>query len=312
MGYPLEDKLVVAVASSALFNLSDSDRVFREKGLEAYEQYQQKNLNKKLRPGVAFPFIKRLLHINSFFPDNKPVEVILLSKNNIDTGLRVFRSISAHNLDITRAAFLSGSSPYKYISAYDTSLFLSGNECDVKDAMRAGCPAGFVLNSKIIDDDKSQELRIAFDFDGVIAGDESEAIYKKEGIEKYHEYEVLYANNPLHIGPLGKLLQKISKIQKLEEQEAKRNKEYTPILRTSIITARNAPAHERVITTLKYHGISVDEAFFMGGVNKATILEVMKPHIFFDDQKLHLKNLKNVPAVHIPFGVANIEAIDNC
>lgn len=306
MAYPLEDKLVVAVASSALFNLSDSDRVFHEKGLEAYIAYQQKNLNKKLRPGVAFPFIKRLLAINALLPDVKPIEVVLLSKNNADTGMRVFRSISSHHLDITRAAFLSGSSPSKYISAYNASLFLSGNEEDVKEAMKAGCPAGYVLDSKFIDDDKTGQLRIAFDFDGVIAGDESEVVFKKEGIEKYFEYEELYSDKPLDIGPLGKLLIKISHIQQLEREEAKRNKTYEPFLRTSIITARNAPAHERVITTLKHHGISVDEAFFMGGVDKSKILEVMKPHIFFDDQKTHLKNLKNVPAVHIPFGVANV------
>lgn len=307
MAYPLEDKLVVAVASSALFNLNDSDRVFKEEGLEAYVAYQQKNINKKLRPGVAYPFIKRLLRINTLLPEEKPVEVVLLSRNNIDTGLRVFRSISSHDLDITRAAFLSGRSPYPYINAYSASLFLSGNEEDVQEAMMQGCPAGFVLDSKIIDDDKSQELRIAFDFDGVIAGDESEEIYKKQGIEKYHEYEKKYANKPLNIGPLGKLLQKISKIQCSERAEMAKNPEYTPLLQTSIITARNAPAHERVITTLKYHGISVDEAFFMGGVDKSKILEVMKPHIFFDDQKLHLNNLKNVPAVHIPFGIANVD-----
>lgn len=306
MGYPLENKLVVAVASSALFDLSDSDRVFREEGLESYVRYQQKNLNKRLKPGVAYPFIQRLLLINSLLPKVKPVEVILLSKNNIDTGLRVFRSISSHHLDITRAAFLSGASPYPYINAYSASLFLSANKQDIQDAISEGCPAGLVIEeSRVIDQDGSLQLRLGFDFDGVIANDESEEIYKEEGIDKYHEYEKRFANKPLDIGPLGQLLQKVSHIQQLEQEEAKNNKNYKPLLRTSIITARNAPAHERVITTLKHHGIVVDEAFFMGGISKTKILEVMKPHIFFDDQLLHLTDLKNIPAVHVPFGVAN-------
>lgn len=304
MAYALEDKLVVAVASSALFDLSESDRVFKQ-GLAAYTQYQRQEINTKLNEGVAFPFIKRLLHLNELLPDIKPIEVILLSRNSIDTGLRVFRSISSHELDITRAAFLSGSSPHPYIPAYNASLFLSGNEADVKRAVSEGYPAGLVLDSKSIVDDKSEQLRIAFDFDGVIASDDSERFYKENGIADYLKHEEMYGDKPLEIGPLGKLLQKISQIQKLEQEEHERNKNYQPFLRTSIITARNAPAHERVITTLKHHGIAVDEAFFMGGIDKRKILEVIKPHLFFDDQMLHLTDLKDIPAVHIPFGVAN-------
>lgn len=305
MAYKIEDKLVVAIASSALFDLSESDRIFKEDGLRQYEEYQQRNIDNVLNKGVAFPFIKRLLSLNEIDSRNTPVEVVLLSRNSIETGLRVFRSISEYGLDITRAAFFSGKSPYKYIPAYNASLFLSANEKDVKDAIDLGFPAGQVLGSSIIDSENDQEFRIAFDFDGVIASDEAEIVYKTKGMKMYHEYEKMHANKPLDIGPVGDLLRKISKLQDVELLYASKNKNYAPKLRTSIITARNAPAHERVITTLKHLGIRVDEAFFMGGIDKKKILDIMKPHIFFDDQKMHLDGLTNIPSVHIPFGIAN-------
>lgn len=305
MAYNIEEKLVIAIASSALFDLSESDKIFHKEGLTKYEEHQKNNMDIVLDKGVAFPFIKRLLSLNKIDSENNPIEVILLSRNSINTGLRVFRSISEYNLDITRAAFFSGSSPYKYIPAYNASLFLSANEDDVKEAIKLGHPAGQVFGSTTIDDDDDSELRIAFDFDGVIASDESEIIYKERGIKMYHEYEKTHANQPLNIGPVGDLLKKISKIQEKEKTFSLLNPKYKPRLRTSIVTARNAPAHERVITTLNHLGIEVDEAFFMGNILKKNILDIMKPHIFFDDQKNHLLDLNNVPAVHIPFGVAN-------
>ncbi len=305
MAYNIDDKLVVAIASSALFNLTESDKVFKEQGLEAYETFQKKNIDKPLEQGIAFPFIKRLLSLNHINKEIQPIEVILLSRNSINTGLRVFRSISEYGLEITRAAFFSGASPYKYIPAFKASIFLSGNEQNVKDAILEGYSAGQVLGVPSKDEDFSEEFRIAFDFDGVIANDESEIIFKKKGIKSYHEYEKKFGNKPLELGPAGDLIKKISAIQKLEQGLIKNNKDYKPIIRTSIVTARNAPAHERVITTLNYHGITVDEAFFLGGIEKKQVLEIMKPHIFFDDQKTHLEELENVPVVHIPFGIAN-------
>lgn len=306
MAYKIENKLVIAIASSALFDLSESDKVFREKGVKEYEIYQRENINVVLKEGVAFPFIKRLLSINEIDKKNNPIEVILLSRNSADTGLRVFRSISEYDLDITRAAFFSGSEPYKYIPAFNASLFLSANEQDVKVAIDSGFSAGQVLgNTTTFDSEDDNEFRISFDFDGVIANDESEIVFKERGMKMYHEYEKFYADKPLDIGPAGELLKKISHIQEAVHLYSLKNEEYIPKLRTSIVTARNAPAHERVITTLNYHGIKVDEAFFMGGVDKKNVLEIMRPHIFFDDQKTHLENLENVPAVHIPFGVAN-------
>lgn len=308
MAYELENRLVIAIASSALFDLSESDRIFNEKGVEVYEKYQKDNLNIPLKKGVAFPFIKKLLNLNEVLPKNNKIEVILLSRNSINTGLRVFRSISEYDLDISRAGFFSGKSPYKYIPAFDASLFLSANEKDVRNAIEAGFPAGQVLGM-FKDDEESQriddEFRIAFDFDGVIATDESEIVYKEQGMQKYHQYEKEFGNKPLELGPAGGLIKKISYLQRLEKAHNSKKENYTSKIRISIVTARNAPAHERVITTLNHHGISVDEAFFLGGVEKKQVLEVMKPHIFFDDQKVHLDNLENVPSVHIPFGIAN-------
>lgn len=305
MAYDIKNKLVVAVASSALFDLTESDEIYKTKGVKEYEAYQNKNLNNVLKQGVAFPFIQRLLSLNEIDETNNPIEVILLSRNSAETGLRVFRSISEYNLNISRAAFFSGSSPYKYIPAYNASLFLSANEKDVIEAIRLGYPAGQVLGNGAANFSDDQEFRIAFDFDGVIASDEAEVIYKEGGIKMYHEYEKTHSNRPLNIGPVGTLLKKISALQEAERIYASQNTNYQPKLKTSIVTARNAPAHERVITTLKHLGIKVDEAFFMGGVDKKSVLNIMQPHIFFDDQKTHLENLENIPAVHIPFGIAN-------
>jgi len=185
MPYPIEKKLVIAIASSALFNLEDSDRVFREQGIEAYKTYQLNNLDNTLEKGVAFPFIRRLLNLNKIFPDIEPVEVILLSKNNLETGLRVFRSIEKYGLQISRAGFLSGKSPFEYISAFNASLFLSANHEDVRLAIENGFPAGMVINSHIEDDENDNELRIGFDFDGVLVDDQAEKVYQENSIRNH-------------------------------------------------------------------------------------------------------------------------------
>src|SRR5690554_377222 len=189
MPYPIEEKLVIAVASSALFDLSESDRVFQEQGAIAYRDYQEEHLEVPLDKGVAFPFVRRFLNINQRFPDKSPVEVVLLSRNSAITGKRVFRSINHHGLDITRAAFLEGKSPYPYIPAFNASLFLSKNESDVLQAIDYGHPAGTVLPSHVVDDEGDTELRIAFDFDGVIADDSSERVFKAGSLEEFQEHE---------------------------------------------------------------------------------------------------------------------------
>lgn len=311
MPYPIERKLVIAVSSSALFDLSASHAIFVEQGPKAYKEFQEANLNKVLVKGVAFPFIKRFLQINRRFKEQVPVEVVLLSRNSASTGKRVFRSIRHYGLDISRAAFIEGSSPYKYVPAFNASLFLSVNEEDVQNAIDAGYPAGVVLPGKAVNDEGNYELRIAFDFDGVIADDEAETIYKEGDLPKFHEYEMEKSHIPHKPGPLADLFKKLSFLQKLEDREVERDRDYKRILRTAIITARNAPAHERVITTLESWGVNVNEIFFLGGMAKERILTRLKPHIFFDDQRIHLEtDSGDIPMVHIPFGIANSKNIE--
>lgn len=306
MPYDLASRLVVGLASSALFDLSESDQVFRESGEAVYRQYQREHRGRLLPPGVAFPFIKRLLSLNSLRRGDPLVEVILLSKNDPDTGLRVMDSIAAHRLGISRAVFLQGRSPHRFIDALDISLFLSANEDDVRAANAAGHAAGQVLASDFVDQDSDEELRIAFDFDGVLADDQSEAVFQAAGIDEFHQHERRHAATPVSPGPLAPFLRKLHSIQALEEQKALADRDYVRRLRVSIVTARNAPAHERVITTMRDWGVTVNEAFFLGGIEKRQVLSVLKPHIFFDDQQSHLRPAAaDLPCVHIPFGALN-------
>lgn len=307
MSYPIEKKLVIAVSSSALFDLSESNAIFVEQGPKAYKQFQQDNLEKVLGKGVAFPFIKRFLNINCRFAQQEPVEVVLLSRNSAATGKRVFRSIQAYGLNITRAAFVEGKSPFEYVPAFNASLFLSANEKDVQNAIDAGFPAGVVLPGKSVNDEGSEELRIAFDFDGVIADDESEAVFKKGALPDFQKHEVDNSHIPHKPGPLADLFKKLSFLQQLEDEEVEKNRDYKRLLRTAIVTARNAPSHERVITTLESWGVSANETFFLGGMEKDRILSRLKPHMFFDDQRSHLESgAGDIPMVHIPFGIANM------
>lgn len=306
MSFSIEQKLVIAVSSSALFDLSESDRVFHTEGSVAYKEYQEQHLNDVLAKGVAFPFIRRFLSINQRFSKEQPVEVVLLSRNSATTGKRVFRSIQHYGLNITRAAFMDGKSPYEFIPAFNASLFLSANENDVLKAIAYGYPAGTVLPSRTIDDMDDGELRIAFDFDGVIADDESETVFRDGKLDAFNRHEVDNSHIPHNPGPLAGLFTKLSFLQQLENRAAEQDREYKRILRTTIITARSAPAHERVITTLEKWGVSANETFFLGGMKKQRILSTLKPHMFFDDQKTHLEsNAGDIPMVHIPFGIAN-------
>jgi len=307
MAYPIERKLVISVASSALFDLSESHNIYQTNGVDAYRIHQETNIDIPFPKGVAFPFIKRFLAINKEFPKQLPVEVVLLSRNSPETGLRVFRSIKHYGLDITRAGFMTGSSPHEYIPAFNSSLFLSANEADVKKAIDAHYPAGVVLPTKVYDDEYDNELRIAFDFDGVIADDEAETVYKKNmNLDEFAAHELERQSIPHKPGPLADLFKKLSFMQKLEDKKKNENPEYKKILRIAIVTARNAPSHERVVTTLKDWGVSADESFFLGGMEKSRILTILKPHMFFDDQLSHLQSpAGDIPMVHIPFGIAN-------
>ncbi len=310
MPYPIDRKLVIAISSSALFDLSESDRIFREKGVSAYKKFQEKHIDKVLDKGVAFPFIRRILHINQSFPRRQPVEVILLSRNSPETGMRVFRSIREYGLNITRAGFFSGESPYRYIPAFNTSLFLSANAEDVMQAIKSGIPAGRVLETRVEDDEEDMELRIAFDFDGVLADDAAEKLYKSTNdLHKFYETETQLSLVPHNPGPLKDLFTRISFFQKLEQKKMAGDKNYKKLLKISIITARNAPSHERMIRTLKGWGVAIDETFFLGGIEKKRVLEIMKPHIYFDDQQQNFDHIDNIPLVHIPFGIINSSSI---
>ena len=308
MAFQIEQKLVIGVASSALFDLSESHQVYLDEGPEAYRGYQERHLDVILGKGVAFPFIRRFLNINKCLPRQSPVEVVLFSRNSPETGLRVMRSIAHYGLDISRAAFMNGKSPYAYLPAFNASLFLSANEEDVKSAIAVDYPAGLVLPSRIADDEDDLELRVAFDFDGVLADDESETVFKRNNdLDEFHAHERLHVARPHQPGPLADLFRKLAMMQRLEDRAQRRDPGYRKIVRIAIITARNAPSHERVVTTLKSWGVSADETFFLGGMEKARVLSVFRPHIFFDDQLTHLKAAPGgtTPMVHVPFGIAN-------
>ncbi|UOO37440.1 5'-nucleotidase [Oscillospiraceae bacterium CM] len=312
MPYPIEKKLVVGVSSNALFDLQVEDEIYKEQGLKAYKEYQTDNRTVILGKGLAYPFIRRFLSINKLFPNKQPVEVVVLSKNSPETGLRVFNSICEYKLDISRAAFTSGKSPYEYIPAFNISLFLSTDENDVKNAINKNYPAGRILKTSIRDNEEDTELRLAFDFDGVLADDSAEQYYQEcKDLDKYFEHETAYSSKPLEAGLLLGFLQKVSFFQKLEDKALEQDPEYKKVLRTAIITARNAPAHERAVNTLKYWDVNVDEMFFLGGIEKRRILEILKPHLFIDDQIFHLdESLSDIPLVHIPFGVINREKVE--
>lgn len=309
MAYPIEKKLVVAVSSRAVFDMDEPNAVYDEHGVEAYRRYQLDRLDVPFEHGVAFPFIRRLLRLNELYPEQQPVEVVVLSRNSPDTGQRFFRSCRHYGLAISRGAFLSGQSPHLFIGAFNASLFLSAHRGDVVDATIRGFPAGLVLPTKVADDDMDHELRIAFDFDGVLANDEAEKVYVREkNLKPYHDYEVANKATPHEAGPLKDLFTKIGFFQKLEAKRSLSEPSYVPALRVAIITARNAPADERVVTTLREWGFDAAELFLMGGIEKKRVLDVLKPHIFFDDQLVHLEGAaSSTPSVLIPFGIRNEE-----
>lgn len=306
MAYDLETMLVVGVASSALFDLSDADAVFRDHGEVKYREYQEEHIANALEPGVAFPFIKRLLSLNNLSQNGTPlVEVIVLSRNDPETGLRVMRSVAHHGLPISRAIFTQGRSPFKYMGALNMSLFLSQNEQDVRTALEMGFAAGQVLGLPAADP-RGTDLRIAFDFDGVLADDSSERVMQAKGLPAFHAHETEHLEEPLPEGRLSEFLRGINRIQDIEEALVETQPDYNRRVHVAIVTARNAPSHERVVKTLQSWGVRVNDAFFLGGIEKAKVLRVLNPHIFFDDQLGHLEGAADeIPSVHVPFGVVN-------
>jgi 5'-nucleotidase len=300
MPVSFDGKLVVAISSRALFDLQESNRVFEEEGVEAYHRYQLARENEILAPGIALPLVKKLLALNALPPVRPRVEVILLSRNTAETGLRIMNSIQHYGFDITRAAFTGGESTYPYVPAFDAHLFLSANGEDVRRALDAGHAAAQILPSNVGQNvERTEELRIAFDGDAVLFSDEAERVYKRDGLDAFTASEVESAKEPLSGGPFKNFLAALHRIQ--SEYPA----DQAP-LRTALVTARSAPAHERVVRTLRAWGIRIDEALFLGGLDKGPFLKAFGADIFFDDQHSHVESARRyVAAGHVPFGVAN-------
>lgn len=283
MAFDFKNKLVVAVSSRALFDLETENKVFEEKGLDEYYKYQLENETKDLDKGTGFRLIENLLKINSYFSkEERQVEVIILSKNNAATSLRITNAINRHNLEIVRSGWTSGNSISTYLKAFKVDLFLSADDEDVINALQNGVAAAKILPShKDVHNSLGDQVRIAFDGDAVLFSEESELIYKKEGLDAFMEHEKNNANNPMEKGPFAKLLLTIASIQE-------KFKDKKSPIRTALVTARSAPTHERVIHTLNAWGVRIDEAFFLGGSEKYEILEAFGADIFFDDQDIHL------------------------
>lgn len=290
-------KLVVAISSRALFDLEESHRVFVDQGLEAYSHYQIEHEEDLLSPGVAFALVKKLSRLNK--PKHvKYVEVILLSHNSADTGLRIFNSIQHYGLGIERAAFTNGAAPWRYVEPFSADLFLSAEPADVVQALDMGYAAAAIVPSRAQGDER-EDLRIAFDGDAVLFSDEAERVYQEQGLEAFARSEQAQAREPLSGGPFKKFLAALQQIQ------AEYAPEQSPI-RTALVTARSAPAHERVIRTLRAWNIRIDEALFLGGLPKGAFLKTFGADIFFDDQKGHVEAAASYVATgHVPHGIIN-------
>ncbi len=291
-------KLVVAISSRALFDLDASHHIFETQGKEAFCRYQIEHEEEILKPGFAFTLVKKFLAINQVSEQTPLVEVILLSQNSADTGLRIFNSINHYQMNITRAAFTSGASPYEYIPAFGAHLFLSANHEDVSKALKAGFAAATILSGHSAYK-QGEQLRIAFDGDSVLFSDESERVYQNHGLEAFTETETDNAKVPLSGGPFKDFLAALHQIQ------TRFGPDQSPI-RTALVTARAAPSHERVVRTLRAWDVRIDEALFLGGMQKGEFLNAFGADIFFDDQKDHCESAaQHVPAAHVPHGVIN-------
>jgi len=298
MPYTVEGKLVVAISSRALFDFEEENRVFEAEGEPAYVALQFGRLDVPAREGVAFPLVQKLLAFNT--ADAQRVEVVVLSKNDPVSGLRVFRSAQRAGLALERGVFTRGRSPWQYLDALRANLFLSANESDVLAALQSKCPAARVYpESAQAASRHAAELRIAFDGDAVLFSDEAEQVYQRDGLAAFARHEVANALQPLPPGPFKPLLEALHRLQSDRNAPVK--------IRTALVTARSAPAHERAVRTLMEWNIGVDEAMFLGGLDKGAFLKAFEPDFFFDDQRGHVDSARAyVAAGHVPFGVANI------
>jgi len=284
-------KLVVAISSRALFDLDESHKIYKEQGVKVYAKHQQENENVVLKPGVGFTLVKKLLALNS---PKTPIDVILLSRNSADTGLRIFNSIEHYGLTIERAAFTRGEPTHALLDAFEADLFLSSHYEDVQKALKLGFAAASIVGTGSKRDAHETQLRIAFDGDAVLFSDEAEKVYQEQGIEAFSENEKNSADIELKSGPFKPFLKSLHDIQSSFPEED------NPI-RTALVTARGAPSHKRVIHTMRTWGIRIDESFFLGGLDKGLFLKEFGADIFFDDQHKHCKSAAQyVSTGHVP------------
>lgn len=295
----LPDQLVVAISSRALFDFEEENALFDPHDDRSYIEVQLARLSQLAKPGVAFRLVKKLLGFNA--DGIKRVEVVILSRNDPVSGLRVMKSVAGNALAIERAVFTRGREPWAYLRPLNANLFLSANPVDVREALNAGFPAAVVYASTARDDSHPGEVRIAFDGDAVLFGDDAERVYQAQGLSAFQSHEVAHAAQPLPPGPFKPLLEALHRLQQADDRDR------VPMrLRTALVTARSAPAHERAIRTLMHWNIHVDEAMFLGGLEKGPFLREFAPDFYFDDQTRHVESAAaHVPAGHVLHGIAN-------
>lgn len=302
MANTLDGKLVVAISSRALFDFEEENRAFEDGDDRSYMQLQLSRLEQPAKPGVAFSMVKKLLAFND--AKAQPVEVVILSRNDPVSGMRVFRSAKHYGLAIQRGSFTRGRAPWKYLKPLKANLFLSTHLSDVREALGAGVPAAQVYPHSVhASNAHPHELRIAFDGDAVLFSDEAERIYQEQGLDAFVQHESQRAGQPLPGGPFKPLLEALQRMQKASQQQ-----EGLPIaIRTALVTARSAPSHERAIRTLMDWNIEIDEAIFLGGLAKGEFLREFEPDFFFDDQTGHVESAAgHVPSGHVASGTRNV------
>ena len=300
MATTLEDKLVVAISSRALFDFEEENRVFESGDAAGYMRLQLERLDVPAAPGIAFSLVKKLLAFND--AGVQRVEVVVLSRNDPVSGMRVFRSAKANGIRLERGVFTQGRSPFGYLRPLKATLFLSANADDVRGALHAGFPAARVLTESVLASaNYPDEVRIAFDGDAVLFSDEAEQVFQKSGLAAFQQHELSKATQPLPGGPFKPLLAALHRLQQAGDTRMR--------IRTALVTARSAPAHERAIRTLMEWKIDVDEAMFLGGLPKGEFLREFEPDFFFDDQTRHVAHAAlHVPSGHVAAGISNMPA----
>ncbi len=300
MAFSLDGKLVVAISSRALFNFEEENQIFEASDDSAYMQLQLERIDQAAKPGVAYPLVKKLLGFNQ--GKQQMVEVVILSRNDPVSGLRVFRAAKSVGLAIERGVFTRGRPPYHYLKSLQANLFLSANADDVRATLDAGFPAAMVFpQSKQIAESNPDEIRIAFDGDAVLFSDEAEQVFQSKGLDAFVAHESKKVEIPLPPGPFKPLLEALHRLQNATKQE-----DHPMRIRTALVTARSAPAHERAIRTLMAWGVTVDEAMFLGGLAKKDFLKEFQPDFFFDDQLGHCELASDVaPTGQVLSGIAN-------